>query len=183
MHASTVIIEVMEEAPEAYWEFARTYQTFPAIILRPPQRFQQQIKMFREKKILISGSGRTRDPENEYNKVVDQALSLLNELKIQLILDENFMEDPLPESVSEIGSLPPLIIKTIPKWEPILLMVLDQFLVTNLKLADSLKHKAKLSLSGRSDSPSEKMILSEIREEFKKAIRRAAKERDRLLPE
>jgi hypothetical protein len=46
-----------------------------------------------------------------------------------------------------------------------------------------LEKKAKESLMGKSDSPSKAVVKAEIRAEFKKAIRRFAKERDRLLSE
>ena len=181
--ASYLIKEVLYHSPDIYWEYAKTKLLFPTIILRPPAQFKEQIKLFREKGVLLTGSGRTRDPDGEYNQAIDLAYSDLLSISFQLIIDKMFMGDPLPQLASIINSLPDLSSETVNQWEEPFLQTLDLLIEQNPKLASMVEKKAKESLMGKSGSPSKAVVKAEIRAEFKKAIRRFAKERDRLLPE
>ena len=79
--ASFLIKQVLEETPEIYWQYARSNLVFPTIILRPPKHFKEQVEIFREKGVLSTGSGRARDPDNEFNHAVDLAYSELLSIK------------------------------------------------------------------------------------------------------
>jgi hypothetical protein len=181
--ASYLIKQVIYDSPEIYWKYARTNLLFPTIIIRQPQKFEEQINLFREKGLLLTGAGRTRDPEGEYNLAVDLAYSELLSIRFQLIIDKMFMSEPLPDLASTIIGLPDISLETTDQWEEPFLQTLDLLIEKNSSLASMLEKKAKESLMGKSDSPSKAVVKAEIRAEFKKAIRRFAKERDRLLSE
>jgi len=181
--ASFLIKQVLEETPEIYWQYARSNLGFPTIILRPPKHFKEQVETFRGKGVLLTGSGRTRDPDNEYNHAVDLAYSELLSIKCQLTLDKMFMGDPLPDLASKIDTLPPICGDNLKQLEDPLIQILDILIDTNPKLAAMLEKKARESLMGKTDSPSAAVIKAEIRAELKKAIRRFVKERDSLLTE
>tara|TARA_Y100000588_G_scaffold238411_1_gene252117 strand:+ start:1341 stop:2006 length:666 start_codon:yes stop_codon:yes gene_type:complete len=181
--AYDLIRQVLEEAPEVYWDFARANLTFPAILLRPRKPFDDQIKLFREKGVLPPAIGRPRDWDGEFNKAVVLAYSQIVEINLRLILEQGVIKTPLPELVVQIESLPVLCMDTIKQWEPVFLDILDILLESNFQLAESLEKKARGGLLGKTDSPSPAVLKAEIRAEFKKALKRFVKERDSLLPE
>ena len=181
--ANFLIKQVLEKTPDVYWDYARSNLTFPTIILRPQKDFKEQIEIFKSKGILPSGKGRTRDRDNEFNYAVDRTYSEMLSIKLQLIFDRQFKAPTSSEILERIDTLPPLSLETINQWEAPLIDVFELLCKQDSLLAESVEKKAREYLRGKSDSPSQAVIDAEIRAEFKKAIRRFAKERDSLLSE
>ena len=181
--ANFLIKQVLEKTPDVYWDYARSNLSFPTIIMRLPQDFNEQIETFKSKRVLRSGSGRTRDPNNEFNLAVDRAHSEMLAIQSQLSFDRLLKGPASSEILERIVNLPPLSLKTIDQWEGPLIDVFELLSKQDIWLAELVEKKVREYLKGKKDSSNQKDINAEIRAEFKKAIRRFAKERDSLLSE
>ena len=179
--ARFLIARVLEQTPDIYWKFAKSHLTFPTVIVRIPFHFKIQMERFRVEGVIPKGKGRTRDPYSEYNLAVSLAHDELLTHKLNFLTEKLFSDDPLPEYKKQIASLPDISSNTVSQWEGPLLAVFMAFHNRNPEQDKYLRKKAKDSLKGKNVSPSDSDIRAEIRSEFKKAIKRFAKERDDIL--
>ena len=179
--AMWLISSVLKQTPDVYWKFAKSHLKFPTIIVRIPYDFKKQIEFFAEKGVIRSGKGRTRDPYGEYNVEVERAYSEISAHRLNFSAEKLFSKKPLPEHKKQIASLPDISSKTVSQWVEPLLLALMGIYAGKPEQDKYLRKKAEDSLKGKNDSPSDSAIRAEIRSEFKKAIKRFAKERDDIL--
>lgn len=179
--ARFLIARVLEQTPDIYWKFAKSHLTFPTVIVRTPFHFKIQMERFGEEGVIPKGKGRTRDPYIEYNLAVELAHDELLTHRMNFSAEKLFSDKPLPEYKKQIASLPDISSDTVSQWEGPLLVVFMAFHNNNPEQDKYFRKKASDSMKGKNIAPSNSAIRAEIRSEFKKAIKRFAKERDDIL--
>lgn len=179
--ADRAVYELHETFPEQFWERAAKSERVPIFIPRKKERFKRFMAMLESTGVILKGSGRTRQQDAPFSREAKAAYEKVwgKRKKLRVMRVCGHKANP---SQAEIVDLPDFHTKTLGKlW---MHWLVEAFMDThNGKPEESaeLEAKVKPRVDKSKTSPTEKDYRNEIKKDFRKAVKRFAKEKTDLM--
>ena len=184
--ADCAVSELYDTFPEQVWERAAKSERVPIFIPRKRENFKAFMDALKSKGIILTGRGRTRQQDSTFGKEAKAAYEKVQKEKFELRLMK-IRGDKLQPVLVEIADLPLFRTKTIyPLW---MHWLMEAFMDTHNgepekspKLKKIVKNRvvnqAMLKSLAR---PTPKAYRNEIKRDFRRAVKRLAKEMTDLM--
>jgi hypothetical protein len=184
--ADRAVYELYETFPKQFWERAAKSQRVPIFIPRKREKFKVFMAVLKSTGVMLKGSGRTRQQDTPFSREAKAAYEKVWKERRQLRVMRKCGYKPNP-SQAEVIDLLQFRTKTLGKlW---MFWMVEAFMDTHngepeksRKLKKIVKkrvvHQAKLKSLAR---PTPKAYRNEIKRDFRKAVKRLAKEMTDLM--
>ena len=184
--ADCAVAELYETFPKQFWERAAKSERVPIFIPRKREKFKAFMAMLKSEGVILTGSGKTRQQDSTFGREAKAAYEKVQKEKFELRLMK-IRGDKLPPILVEIADLPLFRTKTLyPLW---MHWLVEAFMDTHNgepEGSDELKEFVKKRVVNQARlkslaDPTPKAYRNEIKRDFRRAVKRLAKEMTDLM--